>query len=145
MPIRTKAIKHSIQFKTVNIIQRILNKGGYSVEAFTQAAIAQEITIGPFNAAPIAAVDLIGKKLGSLILKSATSPDEIKARKDALQDALLQVLDRLSPNGREQCASLIAKEAYNILKELVTIPGKLNVWAGSKGIRAPFDPKKHCT
>ena len=89
LPTHTKAIKHSLQFKTVTTIRRILNRCGDSIKAFTQAAIAQKITIGPYNAALIAAVDLIRKKLGSLISKSATSPDEIKVRKDALQHALL--------------------------------------------------------
>ena len=60
------------------------------MKVFTQAALTQEITIGPFNAAPIAAVDLIGKKLGSLISKTATNTDEVKARKDTLQEALLR-------------------------------------------------------
>ena len=69
---------------------------------------------------------------------------EIKARKAALQDALLLILGRLAPNGRERYVSLLAeeKETYKILKELVTISGKLNTWTGPKGIRSPFGPPK---
>ena len=36
----------------------------------------------------------------------------------------------------------MAKESYEILEQLVTIPGKLNAWTGSKGVQAPFDPPK---
>ena len=111
-------------------------------KAFNQAAIAQEITVSPFNATPIAADDLISKKAGSLISKLETSPYEIKARKAALQDTLLHFLDILTPNGRERCASLVGKESYKILKDLVTIPGKLKKWIGSRGIWAHFDPPK---
>ena len=54
------------------------------MKAFIQAAIAKGITIFPFNTSPIAAADLIGHKSGKLMLRSAASPDEIKARKAAL-------------------------------------------------------------
>ena len=75
-------------------------------------------------------------------MKSATSPDEVKARNDALQEALLRFLDRATPNESEQYGALIAKESYEILEELVNIPGKVNAWTGSKGVQAPFDPPK---
>ena len=75
-------------------------------------------------------------------MRSAPTSDEIKARKVTLQDLLLLFLGRSTTNGRERYASLVAKETYKILEKLVTIPGRLNAWAHSKGIRVPFDPPK---
>ena len=136
MPAHAKATEHSLQFKSATTIRSLLNKGGDSVKAFTHVAIAQEITIGPFNTAPIAAMNLIGNKLGRLTPRSATSSNEIKARTAELYNALLLFLDKSIPNGRKSYASLMAKESYTILEveELVTIPGKQDIWTGSKEI-----------
>ena len=83
--------------------------------------------IGSFNETPIAAADHISHRLGRLITRSATQLDEIKARKAALRGALLLVFGRSTPNGRECYASLVAKEMYEILEELVTIPTKAGI------------------
>ena len=100
-PTHAKVIEHSLQFKVVTTIRKILKKGGDDTKAFTQAAIAQEITICSFNSAPIATVDLIGKKLGSLISKTATNADKIKARTMHFRKPSYVFLERAAPNGRE--------------------------------------------
>ena len=142
LPTHVKVVEHGLQFKLVNTLQINLNKGWNAIGAFTQVAIAQKIMIGPFNSAPIAAVDLIGPKLGRLAKMSASTSEEIEARKVALQNALLLFLSRLRTNSRERYTSIVAKRTCNILEELVIFHGKLNAWAGAKEIWAPFDPQK---
>ena len=107
-----------------------------AIKAFTQAAIAIDTTIGPFNSAPIVAAELIDPSLALLAAQSASTSEEKKAKKDALQKIILIFLGRLTRNGRELYTSLIAKETPEILEKLVTIPGKLNKWIDSDVLTA---------
>ena len=138
-----KVIKHALQFKTTETLRRIYNRGGSSIKAFTQAACASDFIIGPNNSAHIAAADLIGPRLLEEISKLTSTVDEEKVKRDALQKIILIIfLGRSTSNGRDLCASTVKKDTSQTLESLVTICGKLNKWLRSKGMPAPYDPRK---